>query len=102
MGIEKKLQSAKNSTWLSDALTMEEKVAATISAEIASFLQKYRKSHGLTQQDLAEILHISNDKIICWEDGDEDFTIANLAKIATLLNIRLSNLFGVIDEIIVG
>ena len=60
------------------------------------------KSHGLSQHDLAAILHISNDEIIRWEDGDEDFTIANLAKIATLLNIRLSNLFGVIDEILVG
>ena len=64
MSIEKKLQFAKNSTWLSDALTMEEKVAAAISAEIASYLQKYRKSHGLSQHDLAAILHISNDGII--------------------------------------
>ena len=102
MGIEKKLQNAKSSTWLSDSLTQEEKVAAAMSAEIASYLQKYRKSHGLTQDELAGILHVSNDEIIRWEDGDEDFTLANLAKIAITLNLRLSNFFGVIDEILVG
>ena len=102
MSIEKKLQNAKCSTWLSDSLTQEEKVAAAMSAEIASYLQKYRKSHGLTQGDLAEMLHVSNDEVIRWENGDEDFTIANLAKIATTLNLRLSSFFGVIDEILVG
>ncbi|MCL2338032.1 MAG: helix-turn-helix transcriptional regulator [Firmicutes bacterium] len=101
MDLKQKLQNAKGSTWLSDALTQEEKVAAAMSAEIASFLQKYRKSHGLTQDELAKILHVSKDDIIRWEDGDEDFTIANLAKIATSLHLHLRNLFGAIDEILV-
>jgi len=102
MSIKEKLQNAKNTTWLSDALTQEEKVAAAISAEIASCLQKYRKLQGLTQNDLADVLHVSNDEIIRWENGDEDFTIANLAKVATLLNLRLCNFFGAIDEILAG
>ena len=102
MSIEKKLQNAKSSTWLSDSLTQEEKIAAAMSAEIASYLQKYRNSHGLSQDDLAKILQVSKDVVIRWEDGDEDFTLANLAKIVTTLNMRLSSFFGVIDEILVS
>ena len=102
MSIENKIQNAKSSTWLTDSLTPEEKVAAAMSAEIAAYLQKYRKAHGLSQDDLAELLNVTSAEIIRWENGDEDFTLANLAKIATTLNVRLSSFFGIIDEILVG
>ena len=71
MSIKDKLQNAENTTWLTEVLTQEEKVAAAMSAEIASFLQKYRKLHGLTQDGLAEILQVSNEEVIRWENGDE-------------------------------
>jgi len=102
MSIEKKIQNAKSSTWLTDSLTPEEKVAAAMSAKIAAYLQKYRKTHELTQDELAELLKVTSVEIIRWEERDEDFTLANLAKIATSLNLRLSSFFGIIDEILVS
>jgi len=98
MGIEEKLKNAKSSNWLSDSLVQEEKAAAAMSAEVASYLQKYRKTHDLTQDDFAEILHVSKEEIIRWEDGVEDFTLANLAEITTALNLYFRNIFGVLDK----
>jgi len=100
MSIEEKIKDAEISTWLYDNLTPEERISAAITCEIASYLQKYRKSHGLTQESMAEILNISLDKLIHWEDGDEDFTIENIIKIALSLNLHLNSFISAIDAIL--
>ena len=94
------LKNAVESTWLYDSLTPEERMSAAITSVIAVQLQKCRKEHSLTQDDLAKKLGISHEDIIRWEDGDQDFTKENLIKIALTLNLQLSTFFAVFDTVL--
>ena len=91
MSIKRKMDQAKESSWLSDSLTYEETIALRYIAYIASVIQKQRKAQGYTQQELAKILGVSQAMVSRWENGEENFTIATLAKISAALGLKLQN-----------
>ncbi|GHU62269.1 hypothetical protein AGMMS49983_03430 [Clostridia bacterium] len=91
MSIKDKLTNARETTWLLDALTEEDIVAAEFAAAIASSLQTQRKRLGLTQKELACRLGVSQVMISRWENGDENYTVATLAKLSTALGLKLYN-----------
>jgi len=91
MSIKEKVDQAKYSTWLSDSMTLEEKITAKYIAQIAVTIQRQRKEKSLTQQELANKLGVSQVIVSRWENGEEDFTVATLAKISTALEIELYN-----------
>ena len=91
MSITDKLEKAKESTWLSDYLTQEERNTAKYIAQIAVIIQKQRKEKGYTQQELANMLDVSLDVVSSWENGEENFTIETLVKISTALGIEWHN-----------
>jgi len=91
MDIKEKMKKAKESTWLYDSLTQEESIAAKYIAQIASVIQKQRKAKGYTQQELACKLGVSQVMVSRWENGEENFTIATLAKISMVLGMELHN-----------
>ena len=84
-------EKAKESTWLSDQLTYEDSLTAKYLAQIAAAIQRQRKAKGYTQQELASKLGVSQVMISRWENGDENFTIATLAKISSALGLELQN-----------
>jgi len=91
MDIEEKIQKAKESTWLTEQLTPEEIAVAEYTAQIAISIQRQRKIKGYTQKELARKLGVSQVMISRWENGEENFTIATLAKISSALGIKLYN-----------
>jgi ribosome-binding protein aMBF1 (putative translation factor) len=91
MSIKEKMANARENTWIVDALTPDERIAAEFIANIAVSIQLTRRERGLTQKELAEKLGVSQVMISRWENGDENFTVATLAKISSALGIGLVN-----------
>ena len=93
MNIKDKMENAKESAWLSDSLTQEERMTAKYIAQIATVIQRQRKAKGYTQQALAHKLGVSQAMVSRWENGEENFTVATLAKISAALEIEFYNPF---------
>jgi len=91
MSISDKISMASESAWLSDYLSPEESIAAKYIGQIAAIIQRQRKAKGYTQQELANKLGVSQVMVSRWENGEENFTIATLAKISTALEIEWNN-----------
>jgi len=91
MGLLNKMKTAETSAWLTDELSEEERCAAAFIADIAVSIQTKRKVIGLTQKELADKLGVSQAMVSRWENGEENFTAATLAKISSALNIPLCN-----------
>lgn len=63
--------------------------------ELGARLQKLRRQAGMSQQELADQLHVSRQSISKWELGTATPDLDNL--------VRLSKLFGVsLDELVLG
>ena len=63
--------------------------------EIGDFLKSLRKSKGLTQQELADMLNVSNKTVSKWENGQ------GIPEMSTLL--LLADLYGIsVDDILRG
>ena len=91
MGIRDKIASAEMNSWLIDALSEDERKAADFIALIARSIQEQRRIQGLTQKQLAEKLGVTQAMISQWENGEENFTVATLARISSALGLPLSN-----------
>ena len=91
MGLLEKMKTAETSTWLIDELSEEERRTAEFIAAIAVSIQLKRKAAGLTQKELADKLGVSQVMVSRWENGEENFTAATLAKISTALDTPLCN-----------
>ena len=91
LSIKEKMNNSKDSAWLSDNLTSEESVIVKYIAQIAATIQRQRKAKGYTQQELANILGVSQVMVSRWENGEENFTIATLARISKALGMALYN-----------
>jgi len=91
MSIKELLSRAKENAWLANQLTPEEKITAEYIGQIASAIQRERKAKGYTQKQLANKLGVSQVMISRWENGEENFTVATLAKISTALGLELYN-----------
>lgn len=61
-------------------------------------LKEYRVEHSLTQQDLAEILEVSDKSISKWELGKTYPSKKNIIKISDLLNISMELLL--LEEVV--
>lgn len=91
MSINEKIAQAKESSWLTDSLTIEDRIAAESIALIAATIQRQRKTLGYSQQELATKLGVSQAMISRWENGEENFTVHTLAKISAALGMKLHN-----------
>ncbi|MCL1849367.1 MAG: helix-turn-helix transcriptional regulator [Clostridiales bacterium] len=91
MSIKEKLGKSTDNSWLSDSFTFEESITRKYIAQIAATIQRHRKAKGYTQQELADILGVSQAMVSRWENGEENFTIATLARISRALGIALYN-----------
>jgi transcriptional regulator with XRE-family HTH domain len=75
--------SVKTTNWLTEDMTAEQTAQARLCACVLMYLQDYRREHGMTQQQLAELLGVSQGMVSRWENAEENLTIGTLVKIAT-------------------
>lgn len=62
--------------------------------KIAQFLQTLRKAKGLTQQQVADYLHISNKTVSKWETGQVMPDILTIKALAELYEVNVDELLN--------
>ena len=70
--------------------------------ELAKKIQRLRKEHGFTQEQLAEKLFVSRTAISKWETGRGMPSMDSLQMIAKLFNVTLDELLRVEEVIIIA
>ena len=65
---------------------------------IGKNIAKYRKAKGLTQEELGAKLGVTNQAVSKWESEVSMPDIMLLPEIATVLNITLDDLYGIVKE----
>ncbi len=63
--------------------------------EIGSIIRRYRKENGLTQEQLADKINVTKNRVSNWEQGINRPDADILADICRPLNVSPSNLLGV-------
>ena len=66
--------------------------------EFSNRLHKLRKDRGLTQEELAEILHVSRAAVSKWESGRGFPNIASLKDIGQVFGVTVDSLLSA-DEV---
>ena len=61
-------------------------------------LQTLRRSRGLSQEQLAEILEVSRQAVSKWENGTSDPSTSNLCALAKLYGIPVEELLHETQE----
>ncbi|MCY7088754.1 helix-turn-helix transcriptional regulator [Streptococcus oralis] len=57
-------------------------------------LVQLRKKRGLTQQQIADLVHVNRVTYTNWEKGKREPSFENLVKLADLFDVSLDCLFG--------
>lgn len=57
-------------------------------------IKRLRKNKGLTQQEIADLVHVNRVTYTNWEKGKREPSYENLVKLADLLEVSLDSLFG--------
>lgn len=61
---------------------------------VGAFMQKMRREKGMTQKELADILHISDKTISKWETGKGIPDVSYLENICTALDVTINELLS--------
>lgn len=85
MGLDEKIASAKESTWLKDFYTDAEWEKLRVCAGISVEIEMARMNLGMNQKEFAKFMGVSQGMISKWESGDYNFTIEALARIGSKL-----------------
>lgn len=79
-------------------LTAADVMAAKLQSEVCSAITGERLRRGLTQEQFAELLGVSEDTVSQWESEDCNFTIKQIADIAAKLDLKPIITFANLDE----
>ena len=90
MGIAEKLVSAKESYWISEEVPESEVKATVELAKISAQIERSRLEQGMTQQDFAKYMGVSQGMISKWESREYNFTIKTLNEICEKINLELT------------
>ncbi len=81
-------------TTLTEGIPADELEADILLADIAGKIAAERIKQGLSQQELADRLGVTQSQVSKMESGDNNFTIRRLVTIAHKLKMPLKILFG--------
>jgi ribosome-binding protein aMBF1 (putative translation factor) len=88
MNLKEKIENAEETSWVTDGIEPSEIMLTLINARIAAQIRFARQDLGLTRDQLAKQLGVSQYVISKWENPEHDFSISDLCKIAMELNIE--------------
>lgn len=72
-----------------DKVTAADLVSSRVLSEISAAIVKYRVDHGMTQQEFAKYMNVSQGMVSKWESSDYNFSIKTLADITVKLDLEL-------------
>lgn len=90
MGIAEKIAGAKKTDWITEGLTEAEVKTAIELAKISARIERCRLDMGMTQQEFAEYLGVTQGMVSKWEGREYNFTIRALNEICEKVNLDLS------------
>ena len=90
MGIAEKLVSAKESYSISEEVPESEVKATVELAKISAQIERSRLEKGMTQQEFAKYMGVSQGMISKWESREYNFTIKTLNEICEKINLELT------------
>ena len=101
MGIKEKLLGAKQTSWIAEGISEAEVKTIVDLAKISARIERYRIELGMTQQEFAEYMGVSQGMISKWESREYNFTIRSLNEICQKLDLDFSvsidNLYSQVD-----
>lgn len=90
MGIAEKLLSAKKADWVSEEFSDAEVKTIVELAKISARIERCRIEMGMTQQEFAEYMGVSQGMVSKWESREYNFTIRTLNEICQKIDLELS------------
>lgn len=87
MGIAEKLAKAKNTNWISEGFSETEVRTMVELAKISVRIERCRIEMGMTQQEFAEYMGVSQEMVSKWESREYHFTTDILNEICHKLNL---------------
>ena len=61
-------------------------------------IKEYREQKGMKQSELAELVNIRRETIVCLENGKYNPSLRLAMNIAKVFNVQVEDLFSFIDE----
>ena len=89
MGIAEKLASAKKTSWVSEGFSEAEVKTMVELAKISAQIERCRIEMGLTQQEFAEYMGVTQGMVSKWESREYNFTIKTLNEICQKIDLKL-------------
>lgn len=90
MGIAEKLAGAKKTSWVSEGFSEVEVKTVVELAKISARIERCRIEMGLTQQEFAEYMGVTQGMVSKWESREYNFTIKTLNEICQKIDLELS------------
>ena len=66
-----------------------------MSTSMGQIIKRLRKERGLTQENLAELLHLSAQSISKWENGSSMPDVSQIVPLASVFGVKTDVLFGI-------
>lgn len=89
MGIAEKLAKAKKTKWVSEGLSDVEVKTIVELAKISARIERSRIELGMTQQEFAEYMGVTQGMVSRWESREYNFTIKTLNEICQKIDLEL-------------
>lgn len=90
MGLKEKIANAKRTDWVTEGIS-EAEVKTTIElAKISAKIEKCRLDLGMTQNEFADYMGVTQGMVSKWESREYNFTIRSLNEICDKLGIKVS------------
>lgn len=90
MGIAEKLASAKKTNWVSEGFSEGEVKTIVELAKISAHIERCRIEMGMTQQEFADYMGVTQGMVSKWESREYNFTIKTLNEICQKIDLELS------------
>ncbi len=90
MGIAEKLAGAKKTNWVSEGFSDAEIKSIVELAKISARIERCRLEMGMTQQEFAEYMGVSQGMVSKWESREYNFTIRTLNEICQKIDLDMS------------
>lgn len=90
MGIAEKLSKAKKTDWVSEGFSKAEVKTIVELAKISAQIERCRLEMGMTQQEFAKFMGVTQGMVSKWESREYNFTIKTLNDICQKIDLELS------------
>lgn len=90
MGLNEKIANAKDTQWVAEGMSQVEAKTTVELAKISARIEKSRLDMGMTQQEFADYMGVSQGMVSKWESRDYNFTVRTLNEICEKLKLNVT------------